>query len=133
MNNLLKISFSLYFSFLIMSAISAQPGRHGGGPSEFIEREKQAVFRKIEDLSEDQKLLVDGIYDEFGVSLIETFQSRDENTTRESMRAKIESLREEKDGLIGDVLNEEQYLIYSEISSSQRRKGKNTEQPTEEN
>ena len=134
MNYLLKLSFTMLLGLIMFSSYA----QRGGGPSEFIEREKQAVIKKIEDLSEDQKILLSGIYDEFGVSLMEIFQNRDENTTRESMREKMLSLRKEKDELIADVLNEEQYVIYTGISSSQRRRGKDNEkeesnQSTEEN
>ena len=134
MKFLLKFTFTLLLGLLMLSSYA----QRGGGPSEFIEREKQAVFKKIEDLSDDQMLLIGGIYDEFGVSLREVFQNRDENTSRESMRAKIEALRTEKDALIGDVLNKEQYVIYAEVSTGQRKRekpgqGEKANQATEEN
>jgi hypothetical protein len=52
----------------------AQPrGRGPGGfdVDEMIKREKQNVYTAISDLSLDQKLLLDGIYDEFTLSFKE--------------------------------------------------------------
>ena len=55
-----------------------------------LEREKQAINDKITDLTEDQKLLVDGIYEEYAVTLKETFQElRQSNLDRDARREKI--------------------------------------------
>tara|TARA_B100000508_G_C11445508_1_gene271143 strand:- start:483 stop:863 length:381 start_codon:yes stop_codon:yes gene_type:complete len=95
--------------------------RPGGGPETMIAREKQAVLEKITDLSEDQQLLLDGIYDEFAVSLKELFENRTPGS-REGMREKFRALRTEKDDLIKDVLKEEQYTIYESIASQRRER-----------
>ena len=87
-----------------------------------IKREKQALYTKITDLSEDQKLLLDGIYDEFGVTLKETFEEIRNSGSREGMREKMMALRKEKDELVKDVLNEDQFVIYQEISTPHRRR-----------
>lgn len=96
--------------------------RPGGGPETMIAREKQAVLDKITDLSEDQKMLLDGIYDEFGVSLRELFENRTPGGSREGMREKFRALRTEKDDLIKDVLKEEQYTIYESIATQRRER-----------
>lgn len=102
--------------------IQAQPpgGRQGGGPEVMIAREKQNVLAKVENLTEDQKLLVSGIYDEFATTLKETFQEARESGTREGMREKMQALREEKDALIKDVLNDEQFAAYQTLTSRKR-------------
>lgn len=128
------VQFSIY-SLLLLSSIHAfaQPrgggrgGRPGGGPEEMIAREKQTVFTKINDLSEDQKMLLEGIYEEFGVTLKETFEEMRGSDDREKRQETMQNLRAEKDLLIKDVLNEEQYTIYQEISTSRRERKRQPE------
>ena len=105
--------------------IQAQPpgGRQAGGPEVMIAREKQNVLEKVEMLTEDQKLLVSGIYDEFAITLKEAFEEARESGTREGMREKMQGLREEKDALIKDVLNEEQFATYQALTSRKREQG----------
>lgn len=122
----IKSILTLVLIITSMSLLNAQPPgrgpRPGGGPEEMMKREKQAVLDKIQDLTEDQKLLLDGIYSEFSVTLMETFQEARQSGNREGLREKMSALREEKDGLIGDVLNEEQYKIYESIGAKQRER-----------
>lgn len=121
MKNFNKLLFSATFIVLSLTAFSQPPGgRRGGGPDEMIKREKQAVYTKITDLSEDQKLLLDGIYEEFGTTLKETFEEMRSSGSREGMREKMTALRKEKDELVKDVLNEEQFKIYQEVSAPRR-------------
>lgn len=103
----------------------AQPGgggRRGGNfdPREAILREKENVIAKIEDLSEDQLLLLDGLYEEFGTSLEELRDEARKSRNFREMRPKMQTLREEKDLLIKDVLDENQFEIYTSIVEGQR-------------
>jgi len=96
-----------------------------GGPEVMFEREKQAVYKDLDDLTDDQKQLIDGIYEEFGTTLKETFEASRQSEDREARREKMKTLREEKDLLIKDVLNKEQFQIYNEITSKQKRGRRN--------
>jgi|GEM_PF-2403750 len=121
--------------FIFLSVVSLYAQRRGGPPSGMLEtmmaREKQALYDKAEDLSKDQKMLLDGIYDEFTVTLKETFEENRSN--REAMRTKLMALRKEKDELIADVLNEEQYQVYENITAKRReeRKSRMQQAPSE--
>ncbi len=120
-----KFLLTISLGFFILSSMNAQPpgGRGpGGGTGEMMKREKQAVFEKIENLTEDQKLLMDGIYSEFSATLKETFQEARKSGNREGIREKMMALRKEKDKLISDVLNESQFEIYKSITSRQRQR-----------
>lgn len=128
-----KIQFLAVVAFLGLSFTAFSQGpegrRAGGGPEEMIKREKQALYGKVEDLNSDQKLLLDGIYEEFQVTLEETREELRGSGDRDSRREKMETLRAEKDTLIKDVLNEDQYAIYEKISKPRaRRKGKESDQ-----
>lgn len=118
------VGLIVLLTFSSAISIIAQPrGRGPGGfdPDEMIKREKQNIYKAITDLSDDQKLLLDGIYDEFSLSFKElrdeVMQTRDFQT----MRPKMVALRDEKDGLIKDVLNEDQFLIYQGIMDNRRK------------
>lgn len=89
-------------------------------PNEMILREKQNLYKKLADLSEDQKLLLDGIYDEFGLSFKELIDEVRQTRNWETMRPKMQALRKEKDDLISDVLNEDQYAVYYAMVESDR-------------
>lgn len=117
------------FLLLITPAISvfAQPrggrgpGPGGFDPAEMVKREKQNLYKSIEDLTDDQKLLLDGIYDEFALSINELRDEMRQTGNFREMRPKMQALRQEKDGLIRDVLNKEQYLVYEAMMENRRK------------
>ncbi len=128
-------SIWLFSALILVSTftIYAQPpgGRPsgpppGGGPEEMVKREKQNLYEKITDLSDDQKLLLDGIYEEYTTTFKEKMQEAFQSRDREKMRSTMEALTAEKDSLIGDVLNEDQFTIYKELTV-RRRDRKNSE------
>ena len=124
----LKVLFHAFVLVISFTAVNAQPGRggrpQGGSPEEMLSREKQALYEQVTDLTEDQKLLIDGIYEEFGVTLRETFEEMRQTNDREARREKMQSLRAEKDAIIADVLNEEQYAIYTSLVSKRGRRSR---------
>jgi hypothetical protein len=134
---------NIFFNILLLIAVSSStiatvfaqpPGRPPGGgfdPDEMVKREKQNVFKAVTDLTDDQKLLLDGIYDEFSQSFKELREEMMQNRDFQAMRPKMEALREEKDGLIKDVLNEEQYKLYLNVIAERRRQRGNPENPPE--
>jgi len=123
----LQSTLLILFIGLSLSAI-AQPrgggrgGRAGGSPEQMIEREKQTLNSKVEGLTDDQKLLLDGIYKEFAVTLQETMQEMRQSNDRAGIREKMETLRKEKDELISDVLDEDQFKIYQSITQTKRER-----------
>ena len=115
---------ALFCTFSI--SLFAQPGGGPGGPGgfdpdEMIKREKQNVLKAVTDLTDDQKLLLDGIYDEFSMSFKELREEMMQSRDFQAMRPKMEALRKEKDDLMRDVLNEDQFNIYLGIVEERRR------------
>ncbi|MGD1960228.1 MAG: hypothetical protein ACFB2Y_15310 [Fulvivirga sp.] len=101
----------------------AQPGGRRGGdfdPKEMVLREKENVITRVDSLSEDQLLLLDGIYDEYATSVVEIRDEARKNRNFREMRPKMQALREEKDLLLKDVLNENQYEAYLALMENQR-------------
>ncbi len=140
MKNTVKIVLPL-IAFLLLGTIDlfAQQGPPPGGPprgrgpggfdpSEMVQREKQNVYKAIDDLSDDQKLLLDGIYDEFILSFKELRDEMMQSRDFQAMRPKMEALRDEKDQLIKDVLNEDQFAIYQGIMENRRNQMRNNMQ-----
>ncbi len=119
---MLILFLGISISMLAQPPGGGRGGRPGGGPEQMIEREKQTLYSKVEDLTDDQKLLLDGIYAEFAVTLQESMEEMRQSTDRESRREKMEALRKEKDELIADVLNEDQFKIYESISRTRRER-----------
>jgi hypothetical protein len=107
---------------LRLSSLFVQAQRPGGGPEVMLAREKQNVLENVENLTEDQKMLVSGIYDEYAVSLKEKFEEARESGSREGMREKMQLLKAEKDALIKDVLNEAQFMTYQRLTEGRRGK-----------
>lgn len=123
------LSFQILTICLILGSIEsmAQPGgRPGGGrggfdPDEMIKREKQNLYKAVVDLNNDQKLLLDGIYDEFALSFKELRDEMRQTRNFQAMRPKMQALQQEKNGLIKDVLNENQFDIYMGLIEERRR------------
>jgi len=97
------------------------PGPGGFDPDEMVKREKQNVYKSITDLSDDQKTLLDGIYEEFSVSFKEIRDEVMKTRDFQNMRPKMEALMTEKNSLIKDVLSEDQYAIYSGIVEERQK------------
>lgn len=107
--------------FFICAAISfAQPRGGGFDPNEMIAREKQNLYRELPALTADQKMLLDGIYEEFGTSFGELRDEARKTRNFQAMRPKMEALRTEKDGLIKDVLKEEEFAVYTKLIEGDR-------------
>jgi hypothetical protein len=96
----------------------------GMDPSEMFEREKQMILENVEGITEDQELLIDGIYEEYATSFTEIMKEARENRSFEEMRTKREALREEKDLLLKDVLSESQYATYQGLIGERDAKRK---------
>jgi Spy/CpxP family protein refolding chaperone len=121
-----KKSFLLLVLFAVssLSLLMAQPRGGGGGfnPEEMIAREKEYLFKNITDLTDDQKMIIEGIYEEFGVSLKEVREEARKNQDFQSARPKMQALRTEKDELMKDVLNVEQFKLYEKMQANQRER-----------
>ena len=90
-------------------------------PEEMAQREKEIVFKKVENLSAMQTELLNGIYNEFAVSMTETFEEIRAARNWKEMRPRMQALREDKDLLVKDVLNSGQFSKYAELTDYEAR------------
>lgn len=119
-SSLYKIGLMLVVS---LSSFFAMAQRHGGfDPNEMIAREKQNLYTELTDLSKDQKMLIEGIYDEYSLSFTELREEVRQSGNYQTMRPKMEALTKEKDELMRDVLNDEQYAVYENIINDRRQR-----------
>ncbi|MCV9388640.1 hypothetical protein [Reichenbachiella ulvae] len=117
--NIMNKRILLFIAFFGLAFLSmAQPRM---SMKDRVMREKQNLYGKIDNLSEDQTMIIDGIYDEYAVSMEETFEEIRKTRNWDEMRTKMEALNLEKDGLMYDILNKEQYAIYAEMTEAQRK------------
>lgn len=114
----------IFFALLAIQTMSlAQGGDRPNrqfDPSERIANEKKEVLEKITDLNEDQKLLIDEVYKQFEVTVKETIASGD----RENMRAQFQENRKKKDEAMKDILSEDQFKLYHEVTERSPRGGR---------
>ncbi len=107
---------------LLVSAGHLVSAQRGFDLKEMLQRQKETVYKKVENLSPLQKELINGIFDEYGVTMTETFQEARSTGNFSGLREKMEGLGEERNLLIKDVLNDKQYAVYLAIVEEGRPK-----------
>ena len=95
--------------------------QRGWDPKAAATREKNMLYKKAEGLTEDQKMLIEGIYDEYAVSMDEIVQVVRKTRNWREMRPKMTALREEKTLLMQDLLNDTQYAVYANMMAQQEK------------
>jgi len=118
----LTLSLFGFISFAQPPGGGSSRGRAPGGFNfnEMVLREKDNVM-KIDNLNWMQQELLDGIYTEYGTTMQETFQEIRKTRNFGEMRTKMTSLQEEKNLLIKDVLNDNQYQKYLSLAGNGMR------------
>jgi nitrogen regulatory protein PII-like uncharacterized protein len=97
----------------------------GFDPAEMVAREKENLYKSITDLSEDQVMLIDGVYEEYLLTFTELRDEIMKTRDWQSFRPKIMALRKEKDELMFDILNEDQYQLYADQMETNRKNRQN--------
>ena len=126
-NRLAITSLLLITPFFVLLA---QPRAGRMDQNEMTQREKQNLYKELADLSGDQKLLLDGIYAEFADAFTELREEVRKTRDWANMRPKMMALRKEKDEIIADVLNSEQFAVYQKLTENRRNRQR---QPPQEN
>lgn len=81
-----------------------------------VAREKQNVYAKLTDLTKNQKLLLDGIYEEFAQSYTEMFDEIRKTRNYSKLGEMMKDLGAEKNGLMADVLNDDQFVVFKKVT-----------------
>ncbi|MEO0332402.1 MAG: hypothetical protein AAF223_12070 [Bacteroidota bacterium] len=96
-------------------------GNAGFNIEEMVLRERDNLFQKIETLSDDQIFLLTGIYEEYGQTIKENFEEARKSGDMSSVRPKMLAVREEKNLLIKDVLDDEEYAQYLKLANGRQQ------------
>lgn len=121
---LLKIlTFTSCLLLLAMNVMSQPQGQGRRNMEERVENEKKRVLEKVTDLTDDQKLIFDQIYTEYGQALKATIESNQGDFA--AIREKMTVVRTEKDEALKEILNEEQLTLYQEVVKQQRQNRQN--------
>ncbi|MEM9327951.1 MAG: hypothetical protein AAGA85_19960 [Bacteroidota bacterium] len=114
-----KLSSLLTFLFIVLLSVQTLYAQRNWDSKAMVAREKAMLYKKADGLTEDQKLLIDGIYDEYAVSMDEIIQEVRKTRNWREMRPKMTELRDEKTLLMEDLLNAEQYTVYADMMKQQ--------------
>ncbi len=107
-------------SGLILTSIAGFGQRGERNPAEMAAREKTMLLDSINDLTADQKIVINEIYDQYAKDLEKTFAENSGN--REEMRASMQSLRKNHHVMLQEILTEEQWAKWQQITRNARER-----------
>ncbi|MFY0653409.1 MAG: outer membrane beta-barrel protein [Cyclobacteriaceae bacterium] len=101
-----KILVMLFF-MTIGSLFAQRPSAE-----DMVKREKQNIYSQVEDITPAQKKLLEEIYTEYAATFKEKMDEIRRTRNYSKYRSTMSSLRQEKDGILADVFNDEQFEVY---------------------
>lgn len=127
--------YLLFMAMLLTSTalLRAQGGQGGGrqfDPAKMVAAEKQLLLDSIGGLNDDQKLIINAIYNDYEAAFVAARENMDPDN-RAAMRESMVKIRDEKNEALQAVLTEEQYKAFDEMltrrreRAQQRRRGRN--------
>lgn len=96
-------------------------------PKAMANREKEALYTNITDLTDDQKSVIDEIYTQYAEDLSKAFESADGD--REKMREKMGEVRTGKQELLKEILTEDQWVKAEELAKKARERRRGNRPP----
>ena len=120
----------LVFPTLVLA--QSGPNRQGMrlDPKQMAEAEKQLLLDSISGLNNDQKLIIEEIYKDFGIALIRAREGADPDN-REAMRETMMSIRKGKDEALQAILTTEQHLKFQIVLDKRREQARNRRRTNE--
>ncbi|MEL6561105.1 MAG: hypothetical protein AAFQ94_23130 [Bacteroidota bacterium] len=97
----------------------SQQGRRAN-PSKRVQAEKDSVFSRIETLSEDQKLIIESLYADYESSVTKLMAGGRDNP--QEFRQNLQNISKEKNQMMKEVLDEDQWNIYNEMLEEWRER-----------
>jgi protein CpxP len=120
--NHIKKTLLVIIGVLVAHLTMAQGGQRPD-PEEMVKREKTLVLDSIPTLSEDQKMLLDMVYEDYAVSMKSVFEGA-AGGNREGIREKMQAVRATKDESLEGIFSEEQNTKYKQLMGNNRRGGR---------
>lgn len=121
MNHIKKTLLLVIAILTAQLAIAQRPEGQVGqrrSPSDMVKIEKTMMLDSITSLSDEQKMIIDAVYEDFETSL--TTLLKESAGNREGMREKMQAIRASKDQAMEGILDEDQLTKYKELMSRRR-------------
>ena len=121
MNHIKKTLLIIMSVFTAQLSIAQGFGGQGGqrpDPAQMVKVEKALVLDSITTLSDDQKMLIDMVYEDYSASMKTVFEEAGEN--REGMREKMQAVLTTKDESLEGIFSEEQNTKYKALMANRR-------------
>lgn len=94
--------------------------RRNFDPTQMANREKEKVYEKLAALTDDQKAIIDVIYENYATSFAEARKNMTPGD-REGMRESMMKVRKEKDDSMKEILTAEQFTEYETLLEELRK------------
>jgi hypothetical protein len=108
---------------LILPVIGMAQGGPGGGrqfdPERLVAAEKKLLLDSITGLNDDQKLIIEAIYDDYGSALTSARENMSPDN-REAMRKTMIELRDKKSQALKEILTDEQMKSFEAMLERRR-------------
>ena len=120
----------LVFPTLVLA--QSGPNRQGMrlDPKQMAEAEKQLLLDSISGLNNDQKLIIEEIYKDFGNALVKAREAADPDN-REAMRETMMSIRKGKDEALQAILTADQHLKFQGMLDKRSEQARNRRRTNE--
>lgn len=122
--------FLLILAIVFPSILMAQGGPGMGrqfDPAQMVAAEKQLLLDSIQGLNDDQKLIINAIYDDYESAFTKARENMDPDS-RQAMRESMMKIRDDKNEALQAVLTEEQYKAFNEILKRRREQAQQRRQ-----
>ena len=108
---------------LVISLSAFAQGGPGMGrqfnPDAMVAAEKQLLLDSVSGLNDDQKLIIEAIYEDYKAAL-ETARENMDPDNRQAMRENMVKIRDEKGAALKEILTEEQFQAFEDILARRR-------------
>ena len=113
----------LLMLFILFQQLAMAQGGPGMGrqfdPSRMVAAEKQLLLDSVNGLNDDQKIIIEAIYEDYLAAITKSRESMDD-MDRDTMRENMVKIRNEKDKALKEILTEAQNQRFVDILERRR-------------
>ncbi len=128
MKKMIKVIPAALFLLISINALAQRPQNTRPLPqrsaAERVEMEKKSIRENVSNLTDDQVLMIDQVFEDYAKSL--SAARADSNGNMQQMREKFKKARDSKEASMKEILDEKQqaeYNAYMEKRQQNRRQG----------
>lgn len=110
----------LLFTVITLLSYTGNAQRPGWDPATMAEREKKVMLDSIQDLTDDQELVINEIYEQYKNDLEKAFA--DHGGNRDEMRSSMQAIRKNHQNMIKEILTTEQWETWEGLVKQMRQR-----------